>query len=309
MKKFYITFITLNCLCCAPSLFSQDVSNFSSAFVDIGFGARPLGMGQAFCGLAAGADAVIWNPAGIVETKNFEATFSYAKQFDIIPYSFASAVYKIAPDVSVGGGTIISGDDLLKEISFITNIAARFKIYRYLANLGISLTLHSASYGGSSPEKSSVYGDALGYSMGLGLQFYLTERIVVASYIQNLLNSLTWNSSTLGKYNEGLPRKWIIGLGFKNFHKFNFDLDIHKSLYREIENKFYFGAERELYNKLFLRGGAASSINQGEPLFYSFGGGVEQHFQNKFYFLLDFAYIFHPLENMFRISLTFKLDD
>lgn len=307
MKKYYTIFIALSSICYGTLLFSQDVANYSSAFVDIGFGARPLGMGQAFCGLAEGADAVIWNPAGIVEANNFEATFSYARQFDIIPYSFASAVYAITPDLALGGGTIISGDELLNETSVITNIAARFKIYRYSANLGVSMTLHSASYGNHSLENKSVHGDALGYSLGVGVQFYLTERIVVASYIQNLLNSLTWNSSTSGKYSEGLPRRWIIGLGFKNFHKFNFDLDINKSLYREIDNNFYFGAERELYNRLFLRAGAAASINKGESLFYSFGGGLEQHFQKKFYFQLDFAYIFHPLENMFRISLTFKL--
>ncbi len=307
MKKICITFITIFILCYGSLLFSQDISNFSSAFVDIGFGARPLGMGQAYSALATGADAIIWNPAGIIETKNFAATFSYAKQFDLIPYSFASAVYSVSPKLSFGGGTIISGDDLLNEISIITNVATRFKIYHYLANLGISAAFHSASYGGDS-ENGSVRGDALGYSFGVGIQLYLTDKIVAASHIQNLLNSISWNSSTLGKYNEGLPRRWIIGLGFKNFHQFNFDLDIHKSLYKEIDDKFYIGAERDLYHKAFLRAGAASSINQAEKLFYSFGGGLNQYFQQRFFFQLDFAYIFHPLENMFRISLTFVID-
>jgi len=97
-------------------------------------------------------------------------------------------------------------------------------------------------------------------------------------------------------------------VAFKNYRSLNFDLDFHKSLYKEIEDKIYFGAERVFLKKLFLRTGAGTSIEQANPLFYTFGFGAN-HFINKIlYFQLDGAYIIHPLENMFRVSLSFRIE-
>jgi len=312
MKKNIIKILTI-CLCLIGTLsnkplYSQDLANYSSAFADIGFGARALGMGGAYSALAHDANAILWNPAGIVEVKEFEATLSYAKQFGLVPYSFGGVVYSFNPRFSVGGGAIISGDDLMRETSIITNFATNFYVDEYLLNVGLNLTLHNASFGKNAVENNSVQGDALGFSAGLGVQLYLTDNIVVASYWQNMVNSITWNSSTLGKYSEGIPKKWTFGIGLKDFHQFNFDLDIQKSLYEEIDDKFFVGIERKLLDKIFLRAGAASSINQSERLFYSFGGGFKQTKKKNKNFQLDFAYIIHQLENMFRISLSFEIN-
>ena len=306
-RKYFNKIIILALLIiCSSKINAQDLANFSSAFVDIGFGARPLGMGQAYSALASDANAVLWNPAGIAEVKNFEGTVSYTKLFNIIPYSFASLVYSPSGKMAVGGGLIVSGDDLFQEISLISCGATKFFLYGHRTNIGVSLTIHSASFGKNDPSNISVQGDALGYSLSWGMQFYLTKKIVIASHLQNLFNSIHWNTSTLGKYQEGLPRRWIIGVGFKNFHQINFDLDFHKSLYQDIEDKFYIGAERSFLNKVFLRAGTATSINQAQNLFYSFGGGINHYFSKRFYFQLDAAYVVHPLENMFQLSLTFR---
>jgi hypothetical protein len=312
MKINVIKILTI-CLCLIgtfsnKTLYSQELANYSSAFADIGFGARPLGMGGAYSALAQDVNAILWNPAGIVEVKEFEATLTYAKQFGLVPYSFGGVVYSFNPRFSMAGGAIISGDELMRETSIITNIATKFYLDEYLLNIGLSLTLLNASFGKNTQENSSVQGDALGYSAGLGVQLYLTDNIILASYFQNLANSINWNSSTVGKYSEGIPKKWTFGIGLKDFHQFNFGLDIQKSLYKEIDDKFFVGIERKLLDKIFLRAGAASSINQSERLFYSFGGGFKQTVQNNKNFQLDFAYIIHQLENMFRISLSFEIN-
>ena len=302
-KIIILAAVTLYC----PKIYAQDLANFSSAFVDIGFGARPLGMGHAFSAITDDANAILWNPAGIAEVEGFEGTVSYTKLFNLIPYSFASLVYSPSTKIAIAGGLIISGDDLFREISLISCGATKFYLKGHQMNLGFSLTLHNASFGKNDPSHISVSGDALGYSLGWGMQFYLTKKIVLASHLQNLFNSIHWNSSTIGKYQEGLPRRWIIGVGFKNFHQINFDLDFHKSLYQDIEDKFYIGAERIFLNKFSLRAGTATSIDQAQNQFYSFGGGFNHCFSKRFCFQLDVAYVVHPLENMFRSSLTFHI--
>ncbi|HDQ00532.1 MAG TPA: hypothetical protein ENN22_15300 [bacterium] len=284
-------------------IYSQDLANFSASFVDIGFGARPLGMGQAYTALTADANGVLWNPAGISEVERFEGTFCHTKLFNIVPYSFASLVYSFSPRLSLGEGVIISGDDLLRELSIISCLATSFYVHGYKLNLGLNLNLHSASYGKNDDSHSNVHGDAFGYSLGFGLQLYLTEKIIFASNFKNIINRISWNSSTMGKYDEGLPGRLIFGVGFKNFNQLNFALDFHKSLYREIEDKFFLGAEYIFFDKLFLRSGTGTSINQSQPLFYSVGFGLSHQFNPRFRFQLDGAYIIDPLANMIRLSI------
>jgi len=62
-------------LCCSSSAMTQELANYSATFVDIGFGARPLGMGRAYTALAADANAVVWNPAGMKESMAWRRLF------------------------------------------------------------------------------------------------------------------------------------------------------------------------------------------------------------------------------------------
>jgi hypothetical protein len=222
-----------------------------------------------------------------------------------VPYSFASLVYSFSPNFSLGEAIIISGDELLNELTLTTCLATRFYVRHYKINMGLTLNAYSASFGKNDQTETNVSGDAHGFALGWGMQFYLSEKIIIASHFKNLLNRIYWNSSTLGNYEEGLPQNWVIGVGFKNFYHLNFDIDFCKSLYRDIEDKFFIGAERIFFDKIYLRSGAGSSIDQSQPLFYTFGFGASHFFTPQFNFQIDGAYIIHPLENMFRVSLTF----
>jgi hypothetical protein len=288
-------------------IYAQDLANFNAAFVDIGFGARPLGMGGAYSALSSGADAVQWNPAGIAEVNGFEGTVSYTKLFNIIPYSFAALAFSPSNKHYFGAGLIVAGDQLLTELSLISCYGTGFQIKNHKMNVGVTLTLHNASFGKENPTNSAVTGDAFGFALGCGVQYYLSPKIVLASQLQNIINRIDWNTSTSGKYAEGLPRRLIFGIAFKNYHSLNFDIDFHKSLYQEIEDKIYLGAERVFLEKIFLRTGSGTSINQAQPLFYTLGFGAGHLINQKLHFQFDGAYIFHPLQNMFRVSLSFRI--
>lgn len=56
-------------------------------------GARPLGMGGAFIGLANDVNAVYWNPAGLAQINKYQMTYTYGEHFG---YSnFFAIGYKI----------------------------------------------------------------------------------------------------------------------------------------------------------------------------------------------------------------------
>ncbi len=64
-------------------------SNFAgaAALLEIGVGARPLGMGGAFTALADDENAVFYNPAGLAFLTKRGLTSLYSRQFELLDYS------------------------------------------------------------------------------------------------------------------------------------------------------------------------------------------------------------------------------
>jgi hypothetical protein len=71
-------------------------TRYAGEFLRIGVGARALGMGSAFVGLADDGTAAYWNPAGIATLEHHEITAMHAEQFgSIVQYDFLSYVMPI----------------------------------------------------------------------------------------------------------------------------------------------------------------------------------------------------------------------
>jgi hypothetical protein len=66
-------------------------TRYAGEFLRIGVGARALGMGSAFAGLADDGTAAFWNPAGLATLDSREVTAMHAEQFgSIVKYDFLS---------------------------------------------------------------------------------------------------------------------------------------------------------------------------------------------------------------------------
>jgi hypothetical protein len=81
------------------------VAQRGANFLAIGVGARARAMGDAFTGLASGAIATYWNPAGLGSTDHFTAAFTHQALYDDldIDHSFAAIVLPL-----FGGGVGVS---------------------------------------------------------------------------------------------------------------------------------------------------------------------------------------------------------
>jgi hypothetical protein len=68
-------------------------TKYAGAWMEIGGGARPLGMGGAFVAVANDASTVFYNPAGVSGWSNRQALFMHSERFgDLVNYNFGSYV-------------------------------------------------------------------------------------------------------------------------------------------------------------------------------------------------------------------------
>ena len=71
-------------------------TRYAGEFLRIGVGARALGMGSAFVGLADDGTAAYWNPAGLATLSERQVTAMHAEQFgSIVQYDFLSYVMPV----------------------------------------------------------------------------------------------------------------------------------------------------------------------------------------------------------------------
>jgi hypothetical protein len=71
-------------------------TRYAGEFLRVGVGARALGMGSAFVGLADDGTAAYWNPAGLATLSEKQLTAMHAEQFgSIVQYDFLSYVMPV----------------------------------------------------------------------------------------------------------------------------------------------------------------------------------------------------------------------
>src|SRR5690349_11912572 len=96
-----IGLLALTILAPRPSLFA--------AFLDDGWGARPLGMGGAFTAIADDSNAPMYNPAGIVQVQWNEMSAMYAQLY--------SGLTLYSGNSTTGGDVVHLGQSFLSFVS------------------------------------------------------------------------------------------------------------------------------------------------------------------------------------------------
>ncbi len=92
-------------LSAAPAM----ATRYAGEFLRIGVGARALGMGSAFAGLADDGTAAYWNPAGLATLGTRQITAMHAEQFgSIVKYDFLSYTMPLGSSGTVKQGLAIS---------------------------------------------------------------------------------------------------------------------------------------------------------------------------------------------------------
>lgn len=281
----------------------------SDNFLDIGVGARPAAMGNAYLALADDANSVQWNPAGLARLDYPEVTFMHLAYFADINYEY------------LGVGVPWHGQ-----------------------GLGFGLTWLNVPPFNSTLDPNAEEGSASSYSLALGYAVNLSPRLQVGVTVRSLLENLASNSSIGGSLDAGatftpwgrnlslavvaqnlgvdsgfagvsdpLPINLRFGAAYSLFDRsnvrfVNLVLDVGKSL----DDKFTYnvGGEWWLFHTLALRAGYTmseggqdfSSSDPNAPANFTAGLGFQFNAAD-----IDYAFVpYGELGVTNRLSLSWK---
>ena len=318
-KNFLVVFLFL----LGTQAFPQDLSGIPGAFANIGFGARPVGMGGAYVGLADDVNSVVWNPAGLTKIKNYETAFNYTNQLGLIGYNYLAAAIPLADSQGLGFSLITSGDKALREWTLGTSYARR--IFGF--SVGLNFKLRFASFGNnalnaddykvfeqdeiSEGMSNQVKGNALGFGFDLGFYYDVSKNLSVGMQLSDIYSPLFWNSKVdnkakeaKGKYSELIPFGMEFGAAYHISNNLLFVLDYNPSLYKGTNQRVKAGMEAVFFDIVVLRGGVQNIINDISDEKYSLGFGLnlKSLFDNVKIFI-NYSYMFEELANSQRFGL------
>jgi hypothetical protein len=307
MKK--IILATMSALLISAAVLA-DQPMTPGAFVNIGM-ARAESIGGAFTAIADDAEAIFYNPAGLVNDPYKEFTFMYAKDRDIVPYNYSALVYPINEYNAAGLGVIVSGDTLFDEKTILLSYAEKFDwlLGRFGIKglcLGGSLKFQFAGYGNNTdPSPGSVQGSAGGMGLDLGMLFPISPEIQVGAFVQDALSALWWSSNW-----EGQTTNYVQGVGLTTDMGARYKIkDFMASMTLSDLDTLKFGIEKNIFGYIDIRGGYTQTLDFESYKQYALGVGIG-HFdfgqRKEFSMSLDAAYLFQRLDDTLEISWSLK---
>ncbi|MBS3788187.1 type IX secretion system membrane protein PorP/SprF [Candidatus Bipolaricaulota bacterium] len=295
MKKVFPTVVIILMIATPATVVaipSDDFVSTASLFT-VGTGARPLGMGNAFVGLANDENALFYNPAGLAFLEEPGFSSFYTNQFDSFNYGSLSAT---VPRVGLTYLQLSSGAlterDLYGNSTGEFDYTSRGLLGAYGTKIGedLSVALQGKAY---QVDSSST---AMGYSLTPGL-LYKLEPFQLGAVFKNLLAS---DITYADDHTEPWQREVTIGIAYST-EKLKLDLDIDALLTeRGIDpGVARIGAEGTIFRHLSLRAGVTSKLQS------SIGLGVDlKNWQ------FDYSYQIHnELPSSHRVSLTARFGE
>ncbi len=232
--------LILAAIALAPAAaFAAGSSDLGGAFSEIGAGARPLGMGDAFVAVADDANAADENPAGMAffaPDKHY-ATFTHSDLYglsflnrDYVAYAQGDQGYgaiglswnQLSADLQPGswnedafqysGAKQVWGfhkDDFVK-----LSVGWQLKYLRVATDLGNATSATGIDNGATGPATLTTSvsgGNANGWGTGLGALLKLGDQFAVGLMAQDLYSTLTWGTGT----QETIPEVTRLGVSYR----------------------------------------------------------------------------------------------
>lgn len=287
-------------------------AGYAGAFLRNGVGARPLGMGGAFTGIAEGAEAVYYNPAGLGFVPRMMLTSGYKTLSLDRHFGFVAVSFPIRGEAAMAAGWVNFG---------VSDVIGRGESRQVLGEIGNSSNAFSLSFAKAFDPRISI-GASLRYvqeklddleSFTIGLDVAAIgkphEYVSAGFIVQNLGSNYRWESAKYwsegGTYEERFPVVIKFGAaGHLLSNRFIPALDLEtsdkggarfragaefwfvKQVIRLVEDEYEEGAYLEVEED-FRYAGLRVGLDRGSP---TFGGSVFQEFQNVS-FGLEYAFL------------------
>jgi hypothetical protein len=293
-----------------PFIFSQKISSLSGAY-NINLNSRAAGMSFAFTAVANDANAIAFNPAGMLQCRGADIGFSYSKVYQIIPAYEIFGRYLFDDEIAFGMQLSNNGDELFSETEF--KLAVAYDLFDlttidYLF-FGASLAYRSTAYGNLHEGINYIQGNASGFGLDLSFFYQLHKNINFGFNAKNILNTMRWDynsaKGSAGNSDESLAREYIFGMNYHHGKFENLSIDYATGLSNEVPDNIRLGLEFDLYGIILPRFGFKQNIFSDKDNLnreYSFGLGIIANA-----FLVNFSYNLKDFSNQYHIGMNVKL--
>ncbi len=179
MKKIIIIFIFSSTIC-----YGQAIRGFSNEFLNIGVDAAAFGMGNAVSATTNDVNAIYWNPAGLVEIKDYQGALMHAEYFQgIAKYDYVAFAKPIDDESAFAVAIIRFGvDDILNTTNLIVdgsidyNRISLFSAADWAVNVAYArkLKTKNINFGVNAKivrRKIGDFASSIGFGFDAGLQY------------------------------------------------------------------------------------------------------------------------------------------
>jgi len=289
---------------------ASGLSDIPAAFVDVGIGAREMGMAGAAVASTSGPTAVFWNPARLADpAAGNGVALTHGEQMGLVPYSAAAGSWRASTNWIIGAGAIYSGDDALSEMTGVVSAARSFGSPAWLQGgdilAGLSLRARRASFGNNESSGAQVTGSAVGAAVDAGIVIPLAEGVSLGACGRDIVGVLNWDSSSSGAYEEGVPPALIVGLAFQILGDAVLEADLDKALSLDGRDLLALGLEVPVFDVAALRGGYRKDLGNRNLEEFSVGGGASVPAACA-ELELDVAYVFGELDDTLRLGVGLR---
>ena len=340
MKKTVILFYTLIIACTAGQAQMSDVSKVgitAAPFLEIGVGARAIGMGGAFVATANDASALYWNPAGIARSSQMQFLFMNTNWIADMKFNYAGLTFPLGAFGSMGAfltalnygdmavrtvdqpdgtGEIFSASDLAVGLSYSLALTDRFSIGFNAKYIQQGIWHEKAN--GLAVDLGTLFVTGLhGLRIGASLLNFGTDMRMEGKDVLVFHDVDPYISGNNDRVPANLQtEKWPLPLIFQ----FGLAMDVVKNEmnlltiavdavhpYDNTES-LNIGAEYSFRNMFSLRAGYRDMLLRDGEQGPTFGIGFNNTFLGNLSIRLDYAYAdFGRLDNTQHLSLAISL--
>jgi len=278
---------------------NENAGTSGFTFLKVNYSARAAAMGNAYTGLSNDADAVFFNPAGLVQIESPQASLTYMSYIDGINCGSAVYAYPINDKTSLAvfakGLSATEDRTIADEMGQYAGIDGTFGMSDFIFGIGAArfiLDMLDIGINAKFIQESLDDNSASAVVFDAGIMHQSTnENLKIGIAIRNIGKQLTYYTDD--EYEEIMPTTLTAGFNYHPKDKLYATVDIYKPLDNEIFGRI--GLEYQVHPILALRAGYKTNASDwatgGDKDFLSgisFGTGFDL---NKYNLIMDYAIV------------------